>query len=322
MNDDSHIIQIESDSTPGSFYTVDTKSLTCTCPIFSRKLKSLPPDDPHRLCKHLTQALAKTGIPKSLISHQADIEWFAQQKADFTNRDSIRRDKKLALPVGTVKTVSVSKKRKYAYIEGVVDDKKISAAIPLEGGQASYTINNFHACYDLLKQDSSIPITYRNLEQAVVSWLVEEYNKVRNTSAPPAIAPQIDYTPIVEEMPEGTVETISIEKKQGLVQFFEVVDSFDEHEYYHLRGKIGRESVESIIRKDTAVMLYSINGSKVYSLDLTPVNDETKIEVPDFDTLSFTLSVDSTDKFPKAYWFIEKAVLRWLRDEFVRIAHS
>jgi hypothetical protein len=49
-----------------------------------------------------------------------------------------------------------------------------------------------------------------------------------------------------------------------------VVDDFEEHDSVHLRGKVGRELVEAIVRPQDSVALYSINGSKVYSVDLAP----------------------------------------------------
>jgi hypothetical protein len=159
------------------------------------------------------------------------------------------------------------------------------------------------------------------MEQAIVSWIVEEYNRVRNGSAPLAIPKDVKYTPIEKEFPEDSVATISIQKKKGLVQFFEVVDNFDENEYFHLQGQVGRESIEAIIRKNHNVILYSIDGSKVYSLDMAPVRDESIMDLAEFGKATLTLFSDFSDTFPKTYWFIQKAVLKWLKDEFEHIAH-
>lgn len=319
MNERHEVIQIESDSNPGTFYLVNTALLTCTCPIFSRKLRGLAIDNPHRLCKHLTQAISKNGIPDFLSQYKDDIEWFAQQKASFTDKQSVRRTKKLALPTGIVQTLSVNKKRKYGYLEGIADERKISATIPLDGGTIGYTINNLHAYYNTITQESFIPVTYRNMEQAIVSWVVEEYNRVRNNSAPLAIPKDVKYTPIEKELPEDSVAAISIQKKKGLVEFFEIVDNFDEDEYFHLKGQVGRESIEAIIRKNHNVILYNINGSKVYSLDMAPMRDESIVDLAEFGKATITLSSDFSDTFPKTYWFIQKAVLKWLRDEFRRL---
>lgn len=322
MNGKSQIIHIESESSAGTFYSVDTKLLTCTCPFFLRELAALPLDDPHRLCKHLTQAIARTGIPEFLEQHRTDIEWFAQQKARFSDRESVRQKKKLALPVGSVQTTTVNKKRKYCYLEGLADGRKISAAIPLAGGMVSYSIGPFHASYDTRTQESSIPLAYRNMEQAIAAWIVGEYNRTRHDSAPVATPKNIEYSPIEKELPEDSVKTVSTQKKKGLVQFFEVVDNFDEDEYFHLQGQVGREVIEAIIRKDYSVILYSINGSKVYSLDVAPTKEESHIDLSGFGTATIKVSSDLSDTFPKGYWFIQKAVLKWLRDEYARISHS
>jgi len=322
MNDKSKIVQIESETSPGTFYSVNTKSLTCTCPFFLRELTTLPLADPHRLCKHLTQAIVKTGVPEFLAPHRTDIEWFAEQKARFSDRESVRQKKKLALPVGSVQTMTVNKKRKYSYVEGTADGRKISAAIPLAGGMVSYTIGTFHASYDTVTQESSIPVAYRNMEPAIIAWIVDEYNKAKHDSAPVAMPKNLEYVPIEKEFPEGSVETISSERKKGLVQFFEVVDNFDEEEYFHLHGKVGRESVEAIIRKNYSAVLFSINGTKVYSFDVVPMKEESRIDVSGFGTATITFSSDLSDGFPKGYWFIQKAVFKWLKDEYVRIVQS
>ena len=75
----------------------------------------------------------------------------------------------------------------------------------MEGGNITYTINNYHANYDTLTQYSFIPVTYRNMEQAIVSWLVDEYNKMRKESAVLAVQKQIDYVPIEKEFPVDSV---------------------------------------------------------------------------------------------------------------------
>ena len=322
MNEGHEIVNIESDSSPGTYYSVNTVLLTCTCPIFSRKLRGLAVDNPHRLCKHLTQAIFKNGIPDSLAQYKDEIKWFAQQKAGFTDKQSVRQTKHLALPNGIVQTLSVNKKRKYGYLEGTADERKISATIPLEGGMISYTINNLHANYNTITQEGFIPVTYRNMEQAIVSWIVEQYNRMKNDSSPLAISKEIKYTPIEKEFPEDSVTTISIQKNKGLVQFYDIVDNFDEDEYFHLRGQAGRESVEAIIRKHHKVILYNINGSKVYSLDMAPTKDESIIDLAEFGKATMTVSSDFSDTFPKTYWFIQKAVLKWLRNEFDHIEHA
>jgi len=322
MDNKNNILLIESGSSPGTFYSVDTLSLTCSCPIFVKKLQALPLDNPHRLCKHLVQAIAKTGIPPFLTQYKTDIEWFAQQKATFTDRYSVRRTKKLALPIGSVQSIATNKKRKYCYSDAIADGKKISAAIPLQGGMVSYNINNLHASYDTVTQESFIPITYRNMEGAIVAWIVDEYNRVKLDDAPSATKKQIEYQPIEHELPEEAVKTISIEKKKGMVEFYEIVDNFDKTEYFHLRGQAGRESIEAIIRKNYSVILYSINGSKVYTYDIAPTKHESNVPIANIGKVTMTFSSDLSDTFPKSYRFLEKAVLSWFRNEYDRISNN
>ena len=154
-----------------------------------------------------------------------------------------------------------------------------------------------------------------------MSWIVDEYNKARHNSAPVATPKNMEYVPIEKEFPEGSVKTISVQKKKGLVQFFEVVDDFDEDEYFHLQGQVGRESIEAIIRKNFSGVLFSINGSKVYSFDVAPIKEESHIDLSGIGTARITFSSDLSDGFPKGYWFIEKAVFKWLKDEHTRILH-
>lgn len=287
---------IESDSKKGLFYNVDTIKLTCNCPYFTRELSSFPLDDPNRICKHLAQALAGTQIPENLINYKDDILWCASNKVSFAAKDKSIKRRKIELPEGSVKTVSVNRKKKYCYVDGLLGDKNISATIPLTGGLVNYSINKYHAHYNTQTQESNISINYRNLEQAIVNWIVDEYNKVKNDSAPIAKKKEIKYQPIETEYPEGSVKTVSLQKKDGMIEFYGELDNFEEEEYYHLYGEIGREKIEAIIRKGYHILLFSINGSKVYSY-----------------------SGDFESQFPKSYWFIEKAVIHWLKDEYNKI---
>ncbi len=321
MDERAKTVQIESDSKPGEFYSVDIYSLTCTCPYFAKKLRNLPLEDPHRLCKHLTQALWKTRIPSFLEPYSTDIEWFGKHAATFSDKKSIKTNKTSALPEEEVQTTSVTKKRKYCYVGADARDKKISAVIPLDGGMVGYTINNSHAQYNTVTQESFVPLSYRNLEQAIVSWIVDEYNKVKNDSAPTAVRPKIDFNPIQTELPEGSVKTILIERKAGLVELGNVIDSFEEVEHFYLRGQIGRESIEAVIRRNHPTMLYSINGSRVYTYDLSPTKEESAVKTSAGE-FTITFSAGLSDEFPRAYWFIEKAVLGWLKDESGQIATS
>ncbi|HYT53821.1 MAG TPA: hypothetical protein VEQ38_03840 [Verrucomicrobiae bacterium] len=314
MDDKGKTILIESDSMPGDFYSVDLQSLSCTCPYFVKKFVNAPLDDPHRLCKHLTQAFSRTGIPPFLERYALDIEWFGKHNAAYSDNKSIKTIKNRALQSDEVRTTSVSKKKKYCYATAVARDKKISAVIPLDGGPVSYAINNSHAQYNTVTQESAVPMGYRNLEEAIVSWIVDEYNKAKNDSAPAAVKPEIDFKPIQAELPEGSVKTISVQKKNGLVELGNVIDDFEDAEHFYLRGEVGREFIEAIIRKNHRVIIYKINASRVYSYDLSPTTEQTS--VGDF---TITASADLSHDFPRAYKFMQKAVLRWLRDEHDRI---
>jgi hypothetical protein len=322
MDIDTNIILIESESSPDTFYSVNITSLTCSCPIFLKKLRVLPLNNPHRLCKHLVQAVTKTGIPPFLTQYKSDIEWFARQKASFTNRDSVRHNNKTALPVGTIQKVATNKKRKYCHSEAIANGKKISATIPLQGGRVSYTINNLNAFYDTITQESFIPIAYRSIEQAVVKWITEEYNKVRLESAPLAIPKIIEYKPIEVEFPEGSVKTISIQKMNGVLELSGFGYDYD-GKYFHIKGQIERESVEAVMAKSYPGIIYSINNSKAYRLYVEETKKhESSLEILRIDKLTLTFSSDLSDTFPKTYWFLEKAVLTWLKSEYDQISRN
>jgi hypothetical protein len=321
MAEGEKTVLIESDSKPGDFYSVDLQSLACTCPYFTKKLTALPLEDPHRLCKHLTQALCKTGVPSFLNRYKTDIEWFGQRNAGFADNRSIKTNKNRALPIGEIQTSEVIKKRKYCYVDAVARDKKISAVIPLDGGPVSYTINNSHAQYNTVTQESDVPVGYRNLEQAIVLWIVDEYNKVKNASAPAALKPKIEFKPIQGELPEGSVKTISVEKRNGLIELGNVIDDVKEAEHFYLRGEVGRETIEAIVRKHHRLIIYRINGSQVFSYDLAPTSEQSTVTIA-VGNFTSTTSSNFTDDFPRAYKFMQKAVVHWIREEYDRMANS
>jgi hypothetical protein len=318
MDDKGQTILIESDSKPGDFHSIDLNLLSCSCPFFTKKLANIPVNDPHRLCKHLTQALCKTEIPPFLERYAPDIKWFGQHNAAFSEKKSVKTTKNRVLKVEEVQTTSVNKKKKYCYVTAVARDKKISAVIPLDGGLVSYTINNSHAQYNTTTQESDVPVGYRNLEQAFVSWIVDEYSKAKNDSAPVAIKPEIDFKPNHAEISEGSVKTISLDKRNGLVELGNVIDDLEEADHFYIRGEVGRECIEAIIRKNHPVVIYRINSSRVYSYDLDPTTEDSTV-VTSIGDVSIRVSSDLSDDFPKPYKFLQKAVLRWLRDEYDRL---
>lgn len=86
-SDNTDWVTIESYSSPGTYYSVNTKLLTCNCPHFYKKLHGLSLEDPHRLCKHLVKALTINGVPENLRQYKEDIDWFAQRNSAFTSAD-------------------------------------------------------------------------------------------------------------------------------------------------------------------------------------------------------------------------------------------
>lgn len=227
-SDNTEVIRIESDSNKGTYYSVNTKLLTCNCPHFYKKLRGLSLEDPHRLCKHLVKALTISGIPEHLKQYNEDIDWFAQHKSAFTDKEKALKNKKwdknFPLPDENIRTITALKKKKYCYVEGVGDEKKIIATLPLAGGVVYYHITNFGGSYDLTTEASHIPWNYRYIEQAVINWIVDEYNKVKNSDAPIAFKKMIEYKLNPDPIPEGSIRTISIEKHDTSSGILELPD--------------------------------------------------------------------------------------------------
>lgn len=57
---------VESHTDKGTFYEVDVAALTCTCPLFQREAKVLPPRDIRLLCKHIVGRLRRAGLTSQL----------------------------------------------------------------------------------------------------------------------------------------------------------------------------------------------------------------------------------------------------------------
>lgn len=325
-------MMIESDSRRGEFYTVNIKSLACSCPHFHKKLSGLPLEDPHRLCKHLIKALTINGIPDHLKEYKEDIVWFADHNSAFTSMEKAlknkRWDKRFPLPNGSITTVTSSKKKKYCYVEGMGDEKKILATIPLIGGVVSYTISNFYGSYDLNTQASRIPWNYRYVEQAVINWIVDEYNQVKNPGAPIATKKMIEYKLNPDPIPEGNIKTISIEKHDKSSGILELPNGTihipkDGEEYYHVIGEANNNQIEAFISSQNTSIFYSINGSRIYIFDVSPLSSETEVKLPGMETnspMKLVITFDSSDKFPKQYDFMKRAMIKWLTDEYCKIA--
>lgn len=333
-SENTEVIKIESDSRKSQYYSVNIKLLTCNCPHFYKKLRGLPLDDPHRLCKHLVKALTIKNIPEHLKQYKEDIDWFAQHKSAFTDREKALKNKKwdknLPLPEGNIRTITSSKKKKYCYVEGIGDEKKILATLPLAGGVVHYHITNFGGSYDLTTQASHIPWNYRYMEQAVINWIVDEYNKVKNPNAPTAKNKKIlEYKLNPEPIPEGGISTISIKKYDASSEIlespFDAVYIPEDDEYYHVIGEANKLQIDALILVQSTLFYYSINGSRIYSFDMNPLSDESEIELPDIETASpmkLVITCDLSDKFPRSYQFMEKAVIKWLNDEYLKLMNK
>lgn len=334
QSDNPEIISIESESKAGTYYSVNTTLLTCSCPHFFKNLHGRQLEDPQRLCKHLVKALTIKGIPDYLKQYSDDIQWFAQRNAAFTSRENALKSKKwnknLPLPDGGIKTTKSSKKKKYHYIEGIGDEKNILATLPLSGGAVSFTISNFHGCYDLNTQASHIPWNYRYMEQAVINWIVDEYNKTKNADAPMATKKTIIYKLNPDPIVEGSIKTLTADKvdtSSGLLELpdglIHVID--DNEEYYHVIGGVESYKVDAYISNTSNLLFYSINGSKTYSFDVSPSSTTSEInlsEVSIESPLRLVVTIDGSDNFPKNFLFMEKAVKQWLADEYNKIGNT
>ncbi|MFZ3122616.1 MAG: hypothetical protein WA104_04525 [Thermodesulfovibrionales bacterium] len=332
--ENTEAIIIESDSRPGAYYSVDTNLLTCSCPHFYKKLHGLSLEDPHRLCKHLVKALIINGIPEHLKQYRQDIAWFAERNSAFTSREYALKkkkwDKNLPLPDGSIVTEKSSKKKKYCYVEGVGDEKKIFATLPLAGRAVSYTISNFSGTYDLTTQASHIPWNYRYMEQAVINWIVDEYNKTKNADAPIATKKTIIYKLNPDPIPEGGIRTTATEKidtSSGILMLPDgLVHALEEgEEYYHVIGGVDNNKIDAFISHRNTCLFYSINGSRTYLFDVKPSSTESDINLSKVgieSPLKLVITIDSSDKFPKNFQFMEKAVIKWLTDEYDKIKNA
>lgn len=330
-SENEDIILITSDSNPDTCYSVNTKLLTCSCPHFFKKLRGISFDDPHRLCKHLIKALTINGIPDNLKQYKEDIEWFATHNSAFTSKEKALKNKKwdknLPLPDGSIITITSAKKKKYCYIEGIGNEKKISATLPLAGGVVSYTISNFYGSYDLNTQASRIPWNYRYMEQAVINWIVDEYNKVKNNEAPTASEKIVQYKLNPDTIPEGNIKTISIERvdtSSGILQLSDgsIHIPEDNDEYFHIVGDVDDNQIEAFISSQNTLIFYSINGSRIYSFDISPISSKSEVSLPGVDTnatIKLIIEFNASDRFPKNFLYMEKAVIKWLTDEYYKI---
>jgi hypothetical protein len=302
--------------------------------LFSKKLYGLPLENPHRLCKHLVKALTIKGIPEYLKQYSEDIHWFAKRNSAFTSKENALKskkwDKNLPLPDSGIITTKATKKIKYHYIEGIGDEKNILATIPLAGGAVSFTISNFNGSYDLNTQASHIPWNYRYMEQAVINWIVDEYNKTKNADAPVAAKKTIIYKLNPDPIAEGNIRTITTEKMETSSSLLElpggIIHDIDANEkYYHVSGGVESYKIDAFISNASTLLFYSINGSRAYSFDVSPSSTTSEINLSGVgieSPLQLVVTTDSSDNFPKNFLFMEKAVRQWLTDEYNKIRNT
>lgn len=58
---------------------------------------------------------------------------------------------------------------------------------------------------------------------------------------------------------------------------------------------------------------------------MNPLSDESEIELLDIETVSpikLVITCDMTDKFHRSYQFMEKAVIKWLNDEYLKLMNK
>jgi len=323
-------IKIESESKPGEYHLVDINALTCTCIYFARKLRSLPLNDPHRLCKHLIKALIISGIPEFLEEHKEAIETCAVHNSAFVEKGKEFKkktwDKYFPLPEGSVVTLKTDKKKKYVYLEGVGDEKKILATIPINGGMVGYSINNFRENYDLLTQKSDIPWNYRYMEQAIITWIVDEYNKLKTDQSPLAEKKVVRYKLNPDAIPEGNIKTVSCKKvdtASGLLYFMNLLDVPEDNcEYFQITAVLDDYQIDAVISPQSELIRYSINQKSPYYCFL---KEEKQVLEKTIDLhtkgipISLEISIDFKMNFPKHYQHMEGAFRKWLRDEYLKL---
>ncbi|EGJ50841.1 tripartite tricarboxylate transporter TctB family protein [Desulfocurvibacter africanus] len=73
-SDDQRYISMESFTTRGTMYRIDTQRITCTCPNWQENRSWYNKTDPRRLCKHLLHVLDRLNFnPNELTKEQAEL---------------------------------------------------------------------------------------------------------------------------------------------------------------------------------------------------------------------------------------------------------
>ena len=174
----------ESLSNRGSYYKVDVDEVTCSCKYFQISLKKYPPEDPHRLCKHLIQALTEKGIPSALISFESEIRQRAMLGQSFMPSQSSIKSMVLPvppMPEGSIETVTASKKRKYVHLSGSGDGHSIRASVDLKTEEFDLQIYNDMASGSLKTMKCVLPKKYQYMEKALLEWISREYRKLKDS---------------------------------------------------------------------------------------------------------------------------------------------
>jgi hypothetical protein len=350
---ESQVIHIESDSEPGKFYVVDTTTLTCTCAYQNRKLRMLPLDDPHRLCKHLIKVFADKGVPATFKAYEEDIKWFAKHNASFTSREkALLREKTLEMQfyqegktLFTPDMITVSsrnKKRKYCYFDANTIEKQISATMTLNGGDTSLKINNQYAFYSFSQNTCSFPDSIRFMGPAIILWLDVEYsdltgeNRYRSDENIVAIYKQMANPR--QEIPVGSITTVSREIiKLGHSDMWIGWGEWTEEEiecnfiraHVDMKDKGGiyePMEIEAIIPISGNFLLFKVNDSSSVELFIQEIGSkiilsrshETEQHVSSEQGWRFTYRISTTDtthKFPESLSYIKRAIYAWLEEE-------
>jgi hypothetical protein len=351
---ESQVFHIESDSEPGKFYVVDTKALTCTCAYHNRKLRMLPLDDPHRLCKHLIKVFADKRVPDTFKAYEEDIKWFAKHNASFTSREkALLREKtleiesyregKIFFKPDMITVLSRNKKRKYCYFDAKAIEKQISATMTLNGGDTSLKINNLCAFYSFSQNTCSFPDPIRFMAPAIILWLDIEYSGLtgenRSRSDENIVAIYKQMTNPRQEIPVGSITTVSREmiklsQSDLWVGWGEWTEEDIECNFIRAHAEMKDEygilepiEIEALISMAHDVLLFKINGSS--SVELFVQETGSKIILSEQHVSSehrwgITVRITSettTHNFPKSLSYIKRAIYAWLEEEVRKTRH-
>jgi hypothetical protein len=266
--------------------------------------------------------LIKNGIPEHLQKYKEDIEHCVKYKTSFRPKSEIinmpRWNQNTPLPDGFIETISLTPKIKYCYIEGRGDGRKIEAKVPFKGGLVRYTINSFGCLYDLQTHESEMPDSYFYMEQAIINWLVDEYNKIKKSDSPDADKVLINFNPrpTHTHISPGEIKTIAITKaitdESGMIMYSngEINVSENNNEYFYVTAKVGRDFIEAYIFPDDKIIHYSINQSKTYSYDVNPIVSETEGALG----VKLIITADMSSEFPRRYKYMEEAFFFWIKE--------